>query len=163
MSKNYIIRPKGIMFIFGQFIIYIIWLGLILLCITFYKCIYLFIPFMALLFFIFILQTRELYLYKLIITNEQIKIRANRELFFVRHSATYINYEDLISIQSIVGFQGFWTTLIALYYKNEQYNYLDLSRFSKKQTKHIMLLIKEIAEKYNSYEIEIKSDKIQKF
>lgn len=123
-----------------------------------YWCLFIFIIPLVLL----VLQVREVVLYKIRLTERKIYLAANRDLFLIRHKNLEISYKGLKSIQYCLGFESIgFVSAIVLIYENDKLKYLNVLRFSDKQVDIIINNIKELAEKYNSYPIEIKPDKIQ--
>lgn len=161
---NINIRPKGKMYIFGLVLIYIFLSGILAFSILFIlEKIYWALLLEILPIVLIFLQTREVILYKIRLTDTKIYLAANRQLFMIRHNNLKISYKGLKSIQYFLGFETIGLiSAIALVYENDKLKYLDVLRFSDKQVDIIMGHIKDLAEKYNSYPIEIKPDEIQK-
>ncbi len=164
MDMNINIRPKGKMYIFGLVLIYIFLSGILAFSILFIlEKIYWALLLEILPIVLIFLQTREVILYKIRLTDTKIYLAANRQLFMIRHNNLKISYKGLKSIQYFLGFETIGLiSAIALVYENDKLKYLDVLRFSDKQVDIIMGHIKDLAEKYNSYPIEIKPDEIQK-
>ena len=112
-----------------------------------------------------VLQVREIILYKMQLSKDNICLAANRELFLVRHKALTISYEGLKSIQYHLGYSttktSFFKSEIILTYMNSKEFHLDVLRFSKKQIDKIKKLIAKYATQFNLWEVEIKPDIIE--
>lgn len=111
-----------------------------------------------------VLLIREIVRYKIVLTPTKIYLSANRTLFITYHKDLKISYKGLQSMQYILGMgpTSILMSVIALNYEKGKLKYLDVNRFSAKQVTTIINTIKQFAEAYNSYPIEIKPDIIQK-
>ena len=162
MEKELIIYPKGKAYIILLMIKYIFLIGLSFGFIFIEYLIPLILSELLILFLI-ALQTREIILYKMTISDSKIVLAANRDLYTVRHKKIEISYKNLKSLQYFLGFESVgFISAIVLKYDNEKIKYLDVFRFSDKQVDEIVESIKDFAEAYNNYRIEIKPDNIQK-
>lgn len=111
-----------------------------------------------------ILLIREIVRYKIVLTPTKIYLSANRTLFITYHKDLKISYKGLRSMQYILGMgpTSILMSVIVLNYEKGRPKNLDVNRFSAKQVTTIINTIKQFAEAYNSYPIEIKPDIIQK-
>lgn len=112
-----------------------------------------------------VLQVREIILYKIRLSKENIYLAANRELYLVRHKALTISYKGLESVQYHLGYgtinSGFLKSEIILTYENGKKRYLNVLRFNRKQIDKIKKIIAQYATQFNSWEVEIKTDIIE--
>lgn len=112
--------------------------------------------------FLLVLQTREIIRYKMIIYDDSLFIKANRDIFLKRHKDMTVKFENICSLQYFLGMrfdlidygQGF-CSIIIINYNNGNSEYIVAMRFSRKQIKYIMQKIKDKAEKLNGSEVEI--------
>ena len=111
-----------------------------------------------------VLLIREIVRYKIVLTPTKIYLSANRTLFITYHKDLKISYKGLRSMQYILGMgpTSILMSVIVLNYEKGRPKNLDVNRFSAKQVTTIINTIKQFAEAYNSYPIEIKPDIIQK-
>ena len=111
-----------------------------------------------------VLLIREIVRYKIVLTPTKIYLSANRTLFITYHKDLKISYKGLQSMQYILGMgpTSILMSVIDLNYEKGRPKNLDVNRFSAKQVTTIINTIKQFAEAYNSYPIEIKPDIIQK-
>lgn len=111
-----------------------------------------------------VLLIREIVRYKIVLTPTKIYLSANRTLFITYHKDLKISYKGLQSMQYILGMgpTSILMSVIVLNYEKGRPKNLDVNRFSAKQVTTIINTIKQFAEAYNSYPIEIKPDIIQK-
>jgi hypothetical protein len=160
-----IIRPHGnIIYTVALVIVYAVFAGVLSFGVLFiiekcYWALLLEIPIMVIL----ILQTKELIRHKIELSDNQIYLTANNALFMPKKKDLKISYKNLKSMQYFSGFIPIsLVSVIVLEYNSGKLKYLDVFRFSEKQITLIIKSIKELAEKYNSYPIEVKPDNIQK-
>ena len=178
MEKRIVIRPKGKMYMFGLSIVFSFILGMFVLSIVVYISffqlegseqaknmldLYIMIPTDVILLVWLIWEIREITIYKMVLTGEELYLAANRELFRTNHKKMHVRYTDLKSMQYFLGFEtiGF-VSVIALEYSDGNMIPLNVLKFSDKQVDLIMNYIKEFAEKENGYPIEVKADNVQK-
>ena len=111
-----------------------------------------------------VLLIREIVRYKIVLTPTKIYLSANRTLFITYHKDLKISYKGLQYMQYIMGMgtTSILMSVIVLNYEKGRPKNLDVNRFSAKQVTTIINTIKQFAEAYNSYPIEIKPDIIQK-
>lgn len=115
----------------------------------------------ALILVLIIIQTFEILRYKLIIKNNCVIVKANRDLFLVRHKDLIIKYEGTISLRytktmrpDLIEKGSFFFSGI-IFKKSNNEELLLTSRFSKKQIYYILEEIKSSIEEYNGTSVEI--------
>lgn len=106
------------------------------------------------------LQTREIIIYKIEIYDSKTCIAANRAFMITYQKAFTLEYKNLKSMQLVYGtsFASLVMAVINFEYENGTNKYIDVNKFSKKQIHEIMNIIKQKAEAYNGYGIEIKPE-----
>lgn len=111
-----------------------------------------------------ILQTYEIIRYKMIIDDNKVCLKANRDLFLTQHKDLKISYKGIRTIQFKFGvnLRVGVVSAIVLYYDEKYIKYLNTRRFNRKQINFIIDLIKTNAEIINGYSVEIKEPDIQK-
>ena len=156
-------RPKGGLYLFGTVAIYaFIIVFLIVVPIYFIlEKVYLgvalsFIPAL----FLMILQTKEVAKYKIVVYNNKIYIAKNGAILMTYEKEFEIHLKELKSIQLVYGQSAvsYIMAVINLEFDNNSSKYINLNKFSKKQIYSIMNVIKQKAEAYNGYEVEIKPE-----
>lgn len=156
-------RPKGGLYIFANIFIYtFIIVFLIVVPIYFIlEKVYFgvalsFIPAL----FLMILQTKEVVKYKIDVHNDKIYIAKNGAILMTYEKEFEINLKELKSIQLVYGQSAvsYIMAVINLEFNNNSSKYINLNKFSKKQIYVIMNVIKQKAEAYNGYEVEIKPE-----
>lgn len=178
MEKQIVIRPRGKMGLFGLCFVFAFILFAFFMSSLVYSgflqmdsaekaehmyYLYIMIPVDIILLIGLILQIREIIRYKMIITEKELYLAANRELFRTNHKKMHVRYTDLKSMQYFLGFEAIgFVSVIALEYSDGNMIPLNVLKFSDKQVDLIMNYIKEFAEKENGYPIEVKADNVQK-
>ena len=163
MESNIVIRPRGrayTLYLALKYSILVgVLLGIILVAVT-HTVSWWFVLIIAPI-VLLVLQTREIFLYKIILSKTNIILAANRDLFMTKHAATTLAYSGLQKLQYCLNFEevGFIVAKIALIYDSST-KYLDVSRYSNKQIKAIMKGIKKFAEQNNEYSLEVLPNQI---
>ena len=156
-------RPKGGLYLFAIITIYVFLLLLFTvfpISTTYLKKYILTALSFALGVFFTFLQTREIIIYKIDIYDNKTCIAANRAFMITYQKAFTLEYGCLKSMQLAYGtsFASLVMAVINFEYENGTNKYIDVNKFSKKQIYAIMDVIKQKAESYNGYEIEIKPE-----
>lgn len=156
-------RPKGGLYLFGTAILYGFIISFLIIVPIYFllKKEYLgialsFTPAL----FLMILQTKEVVKYRIVVFNNKIYIAKNGAILMTYEKEFEINLKELKSIQLVYGQSAvsYIMAVINLEFDNNISKYINLSKFSKKQIYEIMNVIKQKAEAYNGYVIEIKPE-----
>lgn len=158
MEKYIVIRPRGRAYVFYLALKYGILLGVLagLVLVAVNRGIGWWLALIVVPIVLLVLQTREVFLYKITVSNTTILLAANRDLWMTKHTAVALTYRGLEKLQYCLNFEeaGFIVTKIALIYDGNT-KYLDVSRYSNKQIKAIMQHIKTFAEQTNERPVEV--------
>ena len=117
---------------------------------------------LALLFVVFFYQLWQLISYKIIISDKEIMLSANKAFFRTLNAEMHIKYEGLKSVKHLNGAASNYgknlsgkINILQFEYENGAIVEARVNRFSDKQTESIMALIKEVGKKYYSIDVEI--------
>ena len=173
-KEKIIVRPNGALYVIVQTVILSVYLSLIV------AIIYLLITgleikdiFRTLLFigggiiavYLTVFEIIKIVRYKIIVSNKNIFLSANKEWLILRHKAITLSYEGLKSLQYCQGItagnreEPFLIIMAVIFeYADGKETTINLNRFSQKQIKRIMQIIKDRCKEYYDTEIEIKPD-----